>query len=98
MQIDGEHSLQPMLPILRAHRPFFVRFPASPSLHSPSHQNLRPFRHVAIARTARDGSSMHVDDMAGQHWGPATRSVFFRGDIGGETQGIQRFQLLEGVE
>jgi hypothetical protein len=41
---------------------------------------------------------VHIDDMAGQHWGPATRSAFSRIDIGGETQGIQRFQLLEGVE
>jgi len=95
MQIDGEHSLQSLLPILRARRPF-LRFPASPfPLFTPESS---PLRHVAIARAARGGSSMFIDDMAGQRWGPATRSVFFRGDIGGETQGIQRFQLLEGVE
>jgi len=94
MQIDGEHRRQPISPLFHAHSPF-LSLPASPL--SPF-QNLRPSRRRAITRSLRDGSSMHVGDMSGQHWGPATRSVFFRSDIGGETQGIQRFQLLEGVE
>lgn len=96
MQIDGEHRLPSLLPLSRAHRPLPCLL-ASPSLLSPL-QNLRSTRHAAIARVLRVGSSVHIDDMAGQHWGPATRSAFSRIDIGGETQGIQRFQLLEGVE
>lgn len=94
MQIDGEHRRQPLLPIFRAHPPF-LPYPAAPL---SSLQNFRSSRRWAITRSLRDGSSMHVGDMPGQHWGPATRSAFFRRDIGGETQGIQRFQLLEGVE
>lgn len=94
MQIDGEHRRQPSLPVFHARSPF-LRFPASPL---PHFQNLRPSRPLAITRAVRVGSLVRIGAMAGQHWGPATRSAFFRSDIGGETQGIQRFQSLEGVE
>jgi hypothetical protein len=95
MQVDGEHKLQPFPDHIRA--PF--AFPVSP--HFPSLLFL-PESPVFSGRRrgahAPSGRSMAIGDMPGQHRGPLTRSAFFCRDIGGETQGIQRFQLLEGVE
>lgn len=95
MQIDGEHKLQAYPDLPRASLAFSI-------------SRLTPF-HFLISESpvspacgecahAAGVWSMHIDETCGQHWGPATRSTFFRSDIGGETQGIQRFQLLEGVE
>ena len=95
MQIDGEHKLQPYSDLPRASLAFSI------SRLAPSYL-LTPDSPVSSARGDRvragEVGSMHFDETRGQHWGPATRSTFFRSDIGGETQGIQRFQLLEGVE
>jgi hypothetical protein len=95
MQIDGQHKLQPVSDLPRASLVFSISR-LTPSLH------FTPDIPVSSAhgQRARAGDvwSIHFDETRGQHWGPATRSVFFRVDIGGETQGIQRFQLLEGVE
>ena len=96
MQTNVGHERKIPLPVPHAHR-LFARFPAFPAPCSSS----LDFR---LSRPARDHAyrarwfSSRIDDKAGQRWGPSTRSVFFRGDIGGETQGIQRFQLVEGVE
>jgi hypothetical protein len=95
MQVDGEHKLQPYPDLPRASLPFPISRISSPLplIHES------PVFPVRGDRMRGAGSwSLHIDATRGQHWGPPTRSAFFRRDIGGETQGIQRFQLLEGVE
>jgi hypothetical protein len=95
MQIDGEHKLQPFSDLPRASLAFSISR-LTPSLLFTSDSPVSSARGDR-AHAAR-AWSMHIDETRGQYWGPATRSTFFRSDIGGETQGIQRFQLLEGVE
>jgi hypothetical protein len=99
MQVDGEHMLQPFPDLPRASLVLPIAFPISrPSpfpLTSPESPVSPHCRHRVHAA---GGWSKHIDESPGQRWGPATRSAFFRRDIGGETQGIQRFQSLEGVE
>lgn len=60
-----------------------------------------------ISLKPRDGSAplarvrhwtIQLRHLAGQCFCPATWSSFFCSDMGGETVGIHRFQLLEGVE
>jgi hypothetical protein len=95
MQVDGEHMLQPVSYLPRAPLAFPISL-LTPFLRSTSESPVSPARRE---RASVAGVwSMHIDETRGQHWGPATRSTFFRSDIGGETQGIQRFQLLEAVE
>ena len=95
MQIDGEHKLQAYPDLPRASLAFSISRLTPPPLFIPE-SSVPPA--CCDCAPAAGVWSMHIDETCGQRWGPATRSTFFRGDIGGETQGIQRFQLLEGVE
>lgn len=95
MQIDGEHMLQPNSDLPRAPLAFSISR-LTPSLLFTSESPVPP---PCRDRAPAVGAWVtHIDETHGQRWGLATRSTFFRSDIGGETQGIQRFQLLEAVE
>jgi len=88
MQIDSEHWSSPLRPI-----PYTLR------RLLPSPVSVRQYFGLPGVAYAEHGDSfMSIDDMAGQHWGPATRATFFHCDIDGETQGIQRFQSIENAE
>lgn len=100
MQVAGEDRFDPPLPPSCA--PLFPALHFIPSLF-PSQdcpsvalpQRFAVTRRRGFSRMAFDSGSGHV---TGRHRNPATESSFFRRDIGGKTQGIHRFQLLEGVE
>ncbi|MBU0751870.1 MAG: hypothetical protein KJ787_11415 [Gammaproteobacteria bacterium] len=96
MQIDSEHRSSSLRPI-----PYTLRrlLPSPASRRYSCRIPVRQYFGLPGAAYAAPGNSfMSIDDMAGQHWGPATRATFFLCDIDGETQGIQRFQSFENAE